>query len=207
MGSNKFTYVGRNFELYDFTTSWLRSSNLLPYTKSGENLHIFIFSDLSKSVQQVSCICTRIIGTATFMTSLAPVHRQIESAYLYYSETLKLYELNSQWSRAEFTLRHFQFCGLSRENFVYFCTKSLNSSNRKTYMVYRVLIALYWVVGWAVSMANITKIAKYSYFSYFANWTDTILLIYFWTYAGVVLYEYNIWSKSRSLTTRPNTVS
>ena len=74
-------------------------------------------------------------------------------------------------------------------------------------MVYRVLIALYWVVGWAVSMANITKIAKYSYFSYFANWTDTILLIYFWTYAGVVLYEYNIWSKSRSLTTRPNTVS
>ena len=43
MGSNKFTYVGRNFELYDFTTSGLRSSDLLPYTKSGENFNILIF--------------------------------------------------------------------------------------------------------------------------------------------------------------------
>ena len=50
MGSNKFTYVGGNFELYDFTTSGLRSPDLLPYTKPGECFNIFFFSDLSKSV-------------------------------------------------------------------------------------------------------------------------------------------------------------
>ena len=50
MGSNKFTYVGGNFELYDFTTSGLRSPDLLPNTKPGEFEYLDFFGSFTISL-------------------------------------------------------------------------------------------------------------------------------------------------------------
>lgn len=95
-----------------------------------------------------------------------------------------------EWSRSEFFLRHFTFRGLNRENFLYFITCRVKYGTRKLYLAYRIFIACYWIIGWIYCMV-ISFPDDNLYIQYFANWTDTVLLIYFVLSAVIVAFEEN----------------